>query len=202
MPPHAMLETLTGGEFLPAPDVAEWLMATFIREGGPLHNPEHAHLALARIGVLWTTVPAVRQMRRIVGQAEIPQARGNPWAKARQEYQIEQWFGGEIPDFLLTFDARWWAEIDDASCCALAEHELYHCAQAQGKAGPRFRRDGTPVWAIRGHDAEEFVGVVRRYGAGAAAGGVRELVEAVRRPPEVTAAQIAAACGVCVARVA
>ncbi|WP_267902481.1 putative metallopeptidase [Sinorhizobium meliloti] len=40
-----------------------------------------------------------------------------------------------------------------------------------------------PVFTVRGHDVEEFVGVVRRYGADAA--GVRAIVDAANRPPEI-----------------
>jgi hypothetical protein len=79
------------------------------------------------------------------------------------------------------------------------EHELYHCAQVLDLFGmPRFRRDdGKPIFAMRGHDAEEFVGVVRRYGVGVAAGGVAELVKAANEVPTVARAAIGLACGTC-----
>ncbi|WP_420376855.1 putative metallopeptidase [Sinorhizobium medicae] len=53
---------------------------------------------------------------------------------------------------------------------------------------------------MRGHDVEDFVGVVRRYGADAA--GVRAIVDAANRPPEIARANIAHACGTCQLRVA
>ncbi|WP_325053423.1 putative metallopeptidase [Sinorhizobium meliloti] len=54
---------------------------------------------------------------------------------------------------------------------------------------------------MRGHNVEEFVGVVRRSGADAA--GVRAIVDAANRPPEIALAKIIAhACGKCQLRVA
>lgn len=53
---------------------------------------------------------------------------------------------GFVPDFIITLDAE-------------------YC-----------RACGAPVFTIRGHNVEEFVGVVRRYGANAA--GVRAIVDA------------------------
>ncbi|ASJ61546.1 hypothetical protein SMB554_20520 (plasmid) [Sinorhizobium meliloti] len=85
---------------------------------------------------------------------------------------------------------------------ALVEHELNHAAQATDAFGaPKFSRStGRPVFTIRGHDGEEFVGVVRRYGADAA--GIRAIVDAANRPPEIARAQIAHAGGTCQLRVA
>lgn len=202
MPPGEMWEEEATGRFVPAPEVVDWIRRAILDERGPIHNPDHVHLRMARIGVLWTDLPARRQMRAIVGQAEMPQPRGSAWARARQEQQLREWFGGGV-DFLITLYAPHAAAIDDASWCALVEHELYHCGQAVDRYGvPRFRRDGTPVWAIRGHDAEEFVGVVARYGPGAAAGGVADLVRAALLGPTVAPARISAACGTCLARAA
>ena len=62
---------------------------------------------------------------------------------------------------------------------------------------PKFRKStGLPSFALVGHDVEEFVGVVRRYGADAT-GGVRALVDAANATPTVAAAAIDAACGNC-----
>lgn len=60
----------------------------------------------------------------------------------------------------------------------VVEHELYHAAQETDAFGaPKFNRStGRRVFTIRGHELEEFVGVVRRYGADAA--GVRGIVDA------------------------
>jgi hypothetical protein len=52
---------------------------------------------------------------------------------------------------------------------------------------------------MRAHDVEEFVGVVRRYGAGEQ---VQKLVDAAQMPPEVARLDIARSCGTCLLRAA
>lgn len=195
LPPDELLASVND-VFMPAPDVEEWLRATFIDSSGLLFNPDHEHLQQAHIGVLWTTKHNNRQMRDVIGQAEMPQFQGNAWTKGRQEAQMLRWFG-DVPDFVLTFYAPYVATCSDAAWCALVEHELYHCAQANDAfGGPRFRKDsGLPVFAIRGHDVEEFVGVVKRYGV--ISQNVADLIDAASRAPEVATANIAAICGTC-----
>lgn len=198
MPPAILREAVAPFRFEPAPEMVEWLTSVFIAGTGILSNPEHAHLREASIAALWTNLPLVTKMNRAIATAEMVMLRGNAWTKGRQEQQIEEWFGYE-PDFLLTFDAVWWAEADDASACATAEHELYHCAQAVDLFGaPRFNsQTGRPVFSMRGHDVEEFVGVVRRYGVGAAAGKSVEFVKAANKGPTIAPALIGTACGTC-----
>lgn len=185
--------------FVPASDLLEWLMAAFVLEGAELHNPDHAHLAMANLGALWTNVPNARTGRRIVGQAEFrpPSSSMGKWAKARAECQIVGWFGA-IPDFMLTLDAEYAARCTDIEFCALVEHELYHCGQARDDYGaPRFHKStGLPVFELRGHDVEEFTGVVRRYGAEAA--HVAAFVAAAQTA-DVPAERIAHVCGTCAA---
>ncbi len=184
-------------EFEPARDLMEWQRRAFLEKESPLFNPDHAHLQQAEIGVLWTNIANSKQMRAIAGTAEIPNVQGPTWTKKRMEWQLRAWFGA-VPDFLITLDAVYAASCDDASFAALVEHELYHCAQAVDVFGlPKVRQDGTPVWSIRGHDCEEFVGVVARYGAGKAAGGTLALVRAAQKAPSVAAADIASVCGTC-----
>lgn len=165
---------------------------TFIEESGAVYNPDHRHLLQANIGALWTNVPYARQLRPVVGQAEIPRPpqMGGAWAKARWAQQLREWFGAR-PDFIITIYAPYAEQADRGSFMATCEHELYHCTII------RYTQQGQPIWGIQGHDVEEHVGVVRRYGPGAAAGATRELVEAARRRPTVTRAQMAAACGTC-----
>jgi hypothetical protein len=159
--------------FEPAPGLAAWARATFMFERSPLFNPDHAILATgqARIGWLWTNAESTRQGRRILGKAETPHYQGGGWAKDRQAFQMREWFAGWFglepePEFIITLDAIWCAQAPDAAFCALVEHELYHCAQAPDPmGGPAFHREtGRPKWRIRGHDVEEFTGVVARYG--------------------------------------
>lgn len=202
LPPKTILDDLAPeGQFIPAPGIVTWAMATFAADGAALFNPEHAHLADAAIGALWTNVPNSKNGRAIVGQCELgdPMAMGK-WAKARARLQVEQWFGG-IPDFILTFDAAYAAECSDIEWCALVEHELLHAGQEVDIFGaPKFNRFGRPVFGIRGHDVQEFTSIVRRYGADAA--HVRQFVDAANGRPEIGVAKVAMACGTCALRAA
>lgn len=195
-PPEGLLSLDELAAFEPAPDLALWARETFIESGAPLQNLDHLHLQCASLGFLWTNARNTRQGRAVVGQCEIgrPNAMG-AWARARAELQIRRWFG-EIPDFILTFDVFHARECDDASFCALVEHELYHAGQARDAFGaPRFTKEGRPVFAMRGHDVEEFTGVVARYGAAAA--GVLPMIDAALGKPKIGPARIAGACGSC-----
>jgi len=194
---NALAET-TGKAFLPAPDVEEWIRGAFLDESGPLFDLDHVHLKQAHIGVLWTCVPNIRRGRLVAGQAEMPSQSnmGSKWQRGRVEQQLVQWFGA-TPDFLITLDAVHAANMDDVSFCALIDHELRHCAQAIDQNGaPKFSREtGKPTFALRGHDVEEFIGTVRRFGI--ADNSVRALVDAAGRAPEIGRARIAQACGTC-----
>lgn len=187
---------LSERQFVPAPEVSAWMFATFIDEGSRLENPEHAHLRDAQIGVLWAATENGRQGRTVVGQAEMAKNAGGfgKWSRARAQQQISDWFG-DVPDFIITLYAPHAGACDDATFCALVEHELSHCAQERDAYGvPKFTKTG-PVFCMRGHDVEEFIGVVRRYGADAA--GVRALVDAAAAGPTIAAAEVGFACGNC-----
>jgi hypothetical protein len=183
--------------FVPAPDVLHWIHDTFLDESSPLCNPAHAHLRDADLGILWTNCDNSKQMRAVIGQAEImpPMAMGK-WQRARAIQQIEEWFGA-MPDFLITFSASAALGMDDPSFCALVEHELYHCGQKLDRYGmPAFNKDtGKPILTMRGHDVEQFIGVVERYGADAA--DVSAMIDAAKRGPTIGRASIAGACGTC-----
>jgi hypothetical protein len=202
-PPSSIFDLEVGDQFIPAPEIIEWARATFIDEGATLENSEHVHLRPAHIGALWTNVENAKRGLRVIGMAEpgMPQGAMGRWSKARAERQVVDWFG-IVPDFLITLDAHWWMQASDAEACALVEHELYHCAQQVDDFGaPRFNKQtGRPVFGMRGHDVEQFVGVVRRYGAGAS--GVQAMVDAANAPPEIAEVKIAQACGTCRLRVA
>lgn len=196
MPPEDLVSGY-GGMFRPDPTLDMWLRDTFIEEDAALVNEDHAHLRNAKVGTLWTNVVNARAGRSIVGQCELMPPGGSmgKWQKARAAQQMDQWFG-DMPDFVITLDADYAAKCDDASFCALVEHELYHAGQAKDEHGaPKFKNSGQPVFAMRGHDIEEFVGVVGRYGIEAS--GVSALIEAAKRGPSIAPAQIAVACGSC-----
>lgn len=194
--PAPPLDLDIAGEFRPAPELVTWARATFIDEGGPLENAEHRHLHAAHIGALWTNVPNGRHMRAIAATCELgkPMVNGR-WQKGRAEMQVRQWFGA-IPDFILTFDVGAALQCDDATFCALVEHELFHAGQERDEFGaPKFRKSGAPVFAIRGHDIEEFAGVARRYGA--VTEDMRVLADALKHGPTIAPVQITRACGAC-----
>jgi hypothetical protein len=200
-PPVELLDQLAQDTFVVAQELRAWLLATFIVDGGPLVNETHAHLRDAHLGVLWTNAVNQRHMRVAMATAEIPMAMGGGWKRARHDFQLREWFGSE-PDFLLTFSAPLCASLDDRAFCALAEHELLHCAQAVDEGGnPKFSRTtGLPIFALKGHDVEEFTDIVRRYGV--VSPDVRDLVRAANEAPEIAGPAIDIACGVCLARAA
>ena len=196
-PPDALLvPNLFYTALVPAPDVAAWVHDTILADTGRLLNPDHAHLLDADIGFLWASSAFTKRGRTVVGQAEQVMIRAGGWQKARQEQQLREWFG-HVPEFLITLAADYCAQCSDTEFCALIEHELYHIGQERDEFGaPKFTKDGMPRLAMRGHDVEEFVGVVQRYGASAQ---VARMVEAAKRPPAVSGASIAHACGTCLA---
>lgn len=180
-----------GRSFIPAPELEVWARATFIDPSGKLFNEEHEHLELAKIGFLWAYVPGRKGGRDIAGLCEkMPPMAMGKWQKARAEQQIGEWFTealGDFPDFVITIDVEAANRYDDASFCALVEHELYHA----GDDG--FTDEGEQKFTLRGHDVEEFIGVIRRYGAGAT-----ELAGIdTKAVPTFGPAKIRAACGTC-----
>lgn len=185
---------------VPAPELEAWARRAFVDEDGPLANADHAHLRGADVRFLWTDADNRRRGRFVAATAELgePAPSLHGWTRARIVSQMLGWWGC-VPDFVVTVSAPAWYEMDDTAACSLVEHELYHCAQASDEFGaPRFRKDGRPVWSMRGHDVEEFAGVVERYGAHRE--DVRRFVGAALLGPTVAPASIAAACGTCLAR--
>jgi hypothetical protein len=197
-PPASILELSERSDLgiclTPAPEVWEWISTEILADTGSIHNEEHAHLIDADIRVMWASTAFTKKGRTVVGQAEQVAFRAGGWQKARMEQQMMDWFG-DVPSYIITLAADYCAQCSDADFCALVEHELYHIAQATDKYGqPAFTRGGLPKLEMRGHDVEEFVGVVRRYGASPA---VQELVDAANNPAEVGKMNISRACGTC-----
>lgn len=190
-----------GGQFIPCPKTLEWIRETFLNQDSPLYNVEHDHLNSASIGVLWTNVPNSRHMRSIVATAELclpPNSLGK-WAKARWLHQVEQWFGSSDLDFIITLFAPYFAGALPIEQFATCDHELYHCGQKRDGFGlPMFKKKtGKPVFAMRGHEVEEFVGIMRRYGPSGGAGESKAFIEAALKEPEIASANIARMCGTC-----
>ncbi|MFI3035251.1 putative metallopeptidase [Atlantibacter hermannii] len=187
-------------KIIPAHEVYHWMHDMFLSEEGTLHNPDHLHLLEADIVFMWASNAFAKKGRTVLGQCEEVMMRAGGWQKARMEQQMHEWFG-RIPGFIITLAADYCAQCSDLEFCALVEHELYHIAQETDEFGaPKFYRDsGLPKLKLRGHDVEEFVGVVRRYGASK---DVQELVDAANRPAEVAHLDIARACGTCMLKLA
>lgn len=198
LPPLDALEQHSAA-FFPDPDgLGEWVRETFFDFDGPLYNPHHEHLAEASIGWVWTNALNMSRGRRVVGEARLLSGESERWGKAMVDWQIRQWFG-HVPHFLIVIDANYALEADDSAFCALVEHELYHCAQAHDEFGnPKFAKSGEPIFAMRPHDVEEFVGVVERYGVTSPA--LAAMVAAANRRPHVDAMDLATACGTCLMR--
>ncbi|MEN7527011.1 putative metallopeptidase [Cupriavidus sp. DL-D2] len=205
MPPSNMGEwdgTRWGPLYVPVPALNDWVHSNILRDGAPLHNPDHDHLFHADIGYLWAGEPNKSKMRQIIGQTEELVFRVGRWQRGRQEQQLSEWFG-RVPGWLITLDASYCASCTDAEFCALLEHELYHIGHDLDDFGsPRFTQEGLPKLAMRGHDVEEFIGVVRRYGIGRSDGALARLIDASNAAPEIAKLNVARACGTCLARAA
>ena len=181
--------------YVPSAEWGDWIYNEIIDASGALFNKEHRDLKHAYIGVLLTNEKNTRNSKRILGTAQEGEPSGKTWSKGPRRQQLTEWFG-MVPDFLMTLDGYWIFEQaqagEDVKILALIEHELFHMAQ-DGFS----RTTGKPKWKTVPHDVEEFVGVVRRYGAGAPADKTAQLVEAGQQEPEIAAADVDGICGTC-----
>jgi hypothetical protein len=200
-PPQSFVESKSFHDsFIPAEGVYEFVQEVLVKDGAALRNEDHFHLLTADIRFLWAAGGFEKQQRYVIGQTEQLTFRCGPWQKRRQEQQFYAWFG-DVPEFLITLDAMYCATCSDLEFMALLEHELYHIGQERDEFGaPKFYRDsGLPKLCIRGHDVEEFTGVVRRYGPSFE---VHQMMQAAQAKPELSPVSIAHACGTCLRRVA
>jgi hypothetical protein len=193
-------------KFIAAPEVGIWVCSTFLNTESELYNLEHEHLTDASIGFLWAFCENKRGGKQIIGTAEIFKPKGDRWVVERQKEHIRNLFfclepektTNGIPDFIITLDAEFCINADDASFCALVEHELYHCFYKTNEYGePKFDEHGKRFWVLKSHDVEEFIGVVSRYGLGAVSKDVAKLVEAANKVPQISQATLAGVCGSC-----
>lgn len=125
---------------------------THIKDGEPV------------IHFLFKTMPTVRQGRQILGTVYEPMVQGQ--LRPLFDWMLSRLFD-DMPDFLIVLDLDWWDSASAQEREILVFHEMCHIAQAEDKDGiPKFDREtGAPCWTLRGHDVEEFVDVVARYGA-------------------------------------
>ncbi|HCU1862333.1 TPA: hypothetical protein OUH79_002646 [Acinetobacter baumannii] len=187
---------------IPAPDLKNWVVANFLTLGGPLHNPDHDHIAEmfhdneGFLAFAWASSAYTRAKRMVLGQCEKVMFQQGGWKKARQEQQMRDWFGF-VPVYLITIDASFCEKANDSEFCALLEHELYHIGVEREEDGEMIfsSSTGLPKHFLAGHDVEEFIGVTKRWGASQS---VKRIVEAAKNPPFVSNLDISKCCGNCV----
>jgi len=186
---------------IPAPDLKKWVIANYLTIGGPLHNPDHDHIAELIhdnedfLACAWASSACVAKKRMVLGQCEKVMFNQSGWKKARQEQQMRDWFG-YVPVYLITIDASYCDQATDRDFCALIEHELYHIGVERDGDGEPLYSDltGLPKHYLAGHDVEEFVGVVKRWGADES---VKRLIEVAKQAPFVSDVNISKCCGTC-----
>lgn len=184
-----------GSRMEPCPQVGEWAWSMFLDAGSSFYNAAHEDIAEAVIGWVWTNVENRKDGRIIRGTCGLGDPKGGtPWARARIFEQLQRWFG-LIPDFIITLDAVWLSTRQPAEICALVEHELYHARHKRDKWGDKsFDKDGRPVYDIRPHDLECFIGEVERYGAWRPE--FSAIADAMARGPAFSAVDLRGICGV------
>ncbi|XZT15431.1 putative metallopeptidase [Acinetobacter baumannii] len=198
IPPEWLFEIGTPN-FAPAPELWEWIGKVFLDPKSKLFNADHLHLRSLRypdIAVMWARSGFKKQGRQVIGTTEKVMINAGGWKKERQEEQYFQWFRC-IPEYLITFDASYSRIASDVNFCALLEHELYHIGVERDSDGEIIYSDhtGLPKHYLAGHDVEEFIGVVKRWGAN---DSVKRLIEVAKNPPFVSDLDISKCCGNCV----
>ncbi|QQC82817.1 hypothetical protein I9054_011240 [Acinetobacter bereziniae] len=185
----------------PAADLKEWVITNFLTIGGALYNPDHDHIAELLhddetfLAFAWASSAAVAKKRMVLGQCEKVMFNLSGWRKARQEQQMRDWFGF-VPIYLITVDASFCERANDREFCALIEHELYHIGVERDEDGEMHYSDhtGLPKHYLAGHDVEEFIGVVKRWGASE---DVKRMIAVAQNPPFVSNLEITKCCGTC-----
>lgn len=204
MPPESFLlnesETI---DFMPAPELEQWILETFISEDGELYNEDHRHISpwpTDLFKVLWASSAFIKAERMVLGQCEKFSPMAGGWRKARQEKQMLDWFNC-VPQYIITIDAQYATTASDTDFCALVEHELYHLGAKRDEEGEYIvsASTGEYKYYLRPHDVEEFHGVVQRYGASP---DVQKMVQLANDGPTIGKAKIAHACGTCILKLA
>ncbi|MBR7713736.1 hypothetical protein KC099_11065 [Acinetobacter nosocomialis] len=203
-PPQDLIDKAEEDEAIrlaPAPDLMNWVITNFLTIGGPLHNPDHDHIAELLhdneefLAFAWASSACMAKKRMVLGQCEKVMFNQGGWKKARQEQQMRDWFG-YVPVYLITIDASYCDQATDRDFCALIEHELYHIGVERDEDGEALYSEmtGLPKHYLAGHDVEEFIGVTKRWGADES---VKRLVEVAKQAPFVSDVNISKCCGTC-----
>lgn len=117
------------------------------------------------------------------------------WKKARQEQQMRDWFDF-VPVYLIIIDVSFCENSNDRDFCALIEHELYHIDVERDEDGEIIYsgHTGLPKHHLAVHDVEEFIGVVKCWGASE---NVKRLVEVANQAPFVSDFNVSGCCRNC-----
>ena len=115
-----------------------------------LQDKYHAHLAEARIAIVWRLeVTAGRDGKFVLG-----------WAKKATDLDRE--FSEH--DLLVILNRDAWDDLSLAQREALIDHELSHFAVIEKEGAPVRDERGRVCYRLRKHDLEEFRDVVARHG--------------------------------------
>lgn len=145
-----------------------------------LRMPEHRHLVEDDCAIDWLMrrEAKVKQGNAVLGTCYMPRVNGE--LSSMFDWLLER-FMGRTPNFLIVLDEGYWEEATPVQREILVFHELMHADRARDADGePKVSPvTGEPMWAIRGHDIEQFNAVVARYGS-SDVHGVEEFIEAAR----------------------
>lgn len=145
-----------------------------------LRMPEHRHLVDDDCAIDWLmrAEGKIKHGNAVLGTCYMPRVNGE--LSKLFDWMLERTLG-RMPNFLIILDAEYWTEATPIQREILVFHELMHADRARDADGePRCNAiTGEPLWAIRGHDIEQFNAVVARYGADDVH-GVAEFIEAAR----------------------
>lgn len=204
MPPDVLFKEYDGHPvtFAPSYDLPQWVRDTFLEPDSKLFNQNQYHLYDFMDGVqitfLWAAAGFESKGKYVAGQCEEIRFLCNKWQKWRQEQQMQEWFGMILPTYMITLDASYCIQCTDTEFCALVEHELMHIGHEQEFGMPKFdMKTGLPKLKMQGHDVEEFVDIVARYGVGNKGGAVARMVEAANAGASISNVDIAHMCGTC-----
>lgn len=115
---------------------------------GPIIAEHHIHLARARILFLFTSATRTTKGQLVLATASKLTARERFFTSGALAGDPE----ADPYDFLILIGQREWSLLTHAERIALVDHELSHCIDDGG------------VWAVRGHDVEEFRELIERRG--------------------------------------
>lgn len=118
--------------------------------------PVHAPLAAVRIEYVFMQKNPVKNNRIVLGR--VRKVGGLAAYFADDSFLEADRFLPAVPFFVMEIAEPTWLELDDKKRRALVDHELCHCVVDDEVV------DAPPKLSTRGHDLEEFIGIVNRHG--------------------------------------